>query len=125
VIVLDTHAWIWWKSEPRLLSRRARTAIETADRIGISALSCYEVGRLVARGRLFVARSLRSWIAQALTGVEPIAVTPEVALAAAMLDDLPGDPVDRILYATAVDADAQLVTKDEALRRFDRARTIW
>ncbi|MCP9484700.1 MAG: type II toxin-antitoxin system VapC family toxin [Gaiellaceae bacterium MAG52_C11] len=127
--MLDTHAWIWWVDDPRRLSQRARTAIETADRIGVSAISCWEVGTLVARGRLALDRDVRVWVDQALTRerVEPLPVSPTVALAAAMLDRqrFPLDPADRVVYSTALAEHRTLVTKDRLLRAYDPDRTLW
>ncbi len=48
----------------------------------------------------------------------------DVAMDAAELRFV-GDPIDRIIYATARAADAQLVTRDERLRRFDPERILW
>jgi PIN domain nuclease of toxin-antitoxin system len=43
VIVLDTHAWIWWAgASPRLTPRAART-IEQAEAVGTAAISCWEL----------------------------------------------------------------------------------
>src|ERR1044072_9320114 len=114
VIVLDTHAWLWWASDPRLLSQRARRAIEGADAIGVSAISCWEAARLVARGRLEMPVDPFLWIAQALhlPKIELIEVTPHIAIAAAFLDWTHGDPSDRIIVATAMRHNVPLVSKD-------------
>jgi PIN domain nuclease of toxin-antitoxin system len=128
VIVLDTHTWLWWTAEPRKLSSRMRNDLAAAERLGVCTISCYEVGVLVRRGRIELDRPVAEWIGLALTdeGVETLPLTPEVALAAAALDDsFPGDPADRIIYATAHTQKAQLATKDTAIRRFDRRLTIW
>ena len=50
MIVLDTHAWIWWASDPARLGRRARAALEAADRVGVPAVCCFEVAAAAARG---------------------------------------------------------------------------
>ena len=39
MILLDTHVWVWWVSEPDKLSARARAAIDYARAIGISPCS--------------------------------------------------------------------------------------
>jgi PIN domain nuclease of toxin-antitoxin system len=53
-------------------------------------------------------------------------VSAEIALDAASLDrGFPGDPADRIIYATARRERALLVTKDTALRRLDPRLTVW
>lgn len=128
MIVLDTHAWLWWVADPRCLSQRARVAIQDTDHVGVCAISCWEVATLIRRGRIALDREARAWVEQALADehVEALPLTPQIAVAAGGLDDrFPGDPADRLIYATAVSLDMRLVTKDAALRRFDRARTLW
>ncbi len=83
---------------------------------------------LLRRGRIGLDREVGVWVRQALAAdrLQPLAVTPEIALAAgSMGDDFPGDPADRIIYATALNSQASLVTRDARLRSFDRQRTIW
>jgi PIN domain nuclease of toxin-antitoxin system len=126
VIVLDTHAWLWWLAAPNKLSRKAVRAIHRADRIGVSAASVYELAQLVERRRLRLDVPIRSWVRDALNriGVEPLTIDAGIALDAAQLH-LVGDPFDRIIYATAVARDARLVTRDQRLRSWDADRTIW
>jgi PIN domain nuclease of toxin-antitoxin system len=129
VIVLDTHVWLWWVSDPKLLSDRARTTIEAAATIGVSAISCWEVAMLVLRGRIALDRELDLWIQQALAleRIDCIPVDSRVAVAAAQLVEsgFPADPADRMVYATAKGRGAPLVTKDAAIRGFDPQLTVW
>jgi PIN domain nuclease of toxin-antitoxin system len=128
LIVLDTHVWLWLVAAPKQLSRRARLEIERASAIGVSALSCWEVGMLAARGRITLDRDIATWIASALgrEGLRPLEVTPEIAVAAALLDEsFPPDPADRLIYATARRHGAPLVTRDRRLRDADPAATLW
>ena len=128
MIVLDTHTWLWWTAEPKKLSRRLREELAAADRLGVCTISCYEVGVLVRRGRIELDRPVSDWIGLALSdeGVETLPLTREVAIAAASLDDdFPGDPADRIIYATARENDSPLATKDAEIRRYDRRLAIW
>ena len=126
MIVLDTHAWIWWLAAPGRLSRPAKRAIDRADRIGVSTLSVFELAQLVQRRRVTLDIPLRTWVREALASerVEPLPLTAEVALDAAQLR-FEANPADRIIYATARAADAQLVTRDERLRAFDPELTVW
>ena len=83
---------------------------------------------LVRLGRLELDRDVRAWIGRALAAerVEPLALEPEIATAAGMLNaELPGDPVDRVIYATAQALDVPLITKDRRLRSYDRKRALW
>jgi len=128
VIVLDTHAWLWHVAAPERLSARARAALETADQLGVCAISCWEVAMLERRRRIALDRGVRDWVGRALGAdrVVPLALSPEIAVDAALIpDEFPGDLTDRIVYATARAHGARLVTKDAALRRYDARTTVW
>lgn len=129
MIVLDTHAWLWWLAEPARLSSPARRAIDEAPEIGVSTLSAWELTMLVLRRRISLDRDVGAWVRQALAHerVRPIAPGADVAVAAGLLDarDFPGDPVDRLIYATAQAHRAPLVTRDGAIRSFDAHGTVW
>lgn len=126
MIVLDTHAWIWFAADNRLLSDAAVDAIRTADRIGVAAISVWEVAMLCAKGRLHVVPNVREWTSAALRldRVELLPLSPEVA---ALSTELPlhGDPADRIIVATALVAGGQLVTKDDRLRQSGIVPCVW
>ena len=129
MIVLDTHAWLWWVSDPDRLSRAAREAVGQSDVVGVSTVSCWEVVMLHVRGRITLDRKPGAWVnaALAVEGIEALLLGSDAAVEAALLDrrDFPGDPADRMIYATARAAGAPLATKDEALRRFDPSGTVW
>lgn len=126
MIVLDTHAWVWSVDAPRRLPKAARQAIERADRIGVSTMSVFEFVQLVQRRRITLEIPLRAWVRDALARdrVEPLPLTADIALDAAQLH-FEASPADRIIYATARAAHAQLVTRDERLRAFDPELTVW
>lgn len=128
VVVLDTHAWLWHVAAPKRLSAKARTAIASSERLGVCTISCWEVAMLERGGRIALDRGVREWVALALSleRVEAIPLSPEIALDAALgPEGFPGDPADRIIYATARRLGGRLVTKDGALRRFDPDTTLW
>lgn len=129
MIVLDTHAWLWWVSDPERLSPAAREAIDRSDAVGVCTISCWEVAMLVVRGRIGLDRDVGVWVEQALghDRVRSLSLTPQVAVSAALLDQgrFEGDPADRIIFATARSRDSLLATKDARLRSFDPDGTIW
>ena len=127
MIVLDTHTWIWWASEPARLGRRGRAAIEAADRIGVPAVCCFEVAAAVSRGRITFDRAPLDWIEQALAlpRVELLPLTTAVAVKATQLGGFHGDPADRLIVATALLAGATLVTKDQNIRSYGPVANVW
>ena len=129
MVVLDTHAWLWWESAPDRLSRAAITEIEQTDRLAVCTVSCWEVAMLVRHGRIALDREVARWVGQALARerVVPLALTAEAAVEAARLprETFPADPADRFIYSSARLAGARLVTRDERLRRYDPVLTVW
>lgn len=127
-ILLDTHVLYWWNVDSRLLSRRATTAVEDADELAVAAISWYELGWLVKHDRIRAALPARSWLEQIAIDVRTVGITPAIAdTAVGLPSTFPGDPADRLIYATAVERGWRLVTKDRQLRdhRHPRPVTVW
>ena len=115
MIVLDTHIWIWWLSlDGKPLKQSWRDAITTADAVGVSAISCFEVAWLVHHGRVEIPVALDEWFEAALggSGILLLPITPRVAQLAVELPEHHRDPQDRIIIATAMVNDAQLISVD-------------
>jgi PIN domain nuclease of toxin-antitoxin system len=128
MIVLDTHAWIWWvDGDERLtLAQRDAIAAEEGSLIGVSAISCWEVAKLVELGRVALSCSLEEWLDQALSypGVQLIALTPEIAIESTRLPgDFHRDPADQIIVATARVYGCSLVTSDEKILKYPHILT--
>jgi PIN domain nuclease of toxin-antitoxin system len=127
-LLLDTHVLHWWASEPDRLSARATQAIESADELAVSAISWYELAWLARHDRITVAIPVRSWLDALATDIRTVPITPAIAATAVELPEtFPGDPADRMIYATAIERGWELVTKDRRLRthRHPRPVTIW
>jgi PIN domain nuclease of toxin-antitoxin system len=128
VIVVDTHALVWWRDESPRLSPRARDTIEGADRIGVPTVCCLELATLERRGRIRLDRTASAWVRAVLADerVAELPLTVDVALEAGRLPEaFPGDPVDRIVYATAVATGSRLVTRDRSITAHDPQRVVW
>ncbi len=127
VVLLDTHTLHWCSAEPARLSANATEALKSAEP-AVSAMTWYELAWLVVHGRITITVPLSTWLARLDAQVRTVPVTLTIAAIAAGLPDLfPGDPADRLIYATAIERGWQLVTKDRALRRHRHSRpiTIW
>lgn len=129
MIVLDTHAWVWWAGETGDLSAAAAEAISEADRIGVCSISCWEVAMLVQRDRLALDSDVEAWVAAALAMPRVLEVQLDARTAARAgcldRDSFPGDPADRIIYTTALELGTRLVSRDTKIRDFDPARLVW
>ena len=131
MIVLDTHALVWWVAGDPALSRKAKTAIEREREGGaiiVSTISAWEIAMLVEHGRLVLSMDVGSWLAAA-GQIEAVRFHPADVEIAIKSVALPGefhkDPADRMIVATARKLAIPLVTKDERIRAYAHVRTIW
>ena len=129
--LLDTHAWVWWVSEDRRLSRSARRVIEKAmvsDALWLSLISIWEVAKKVEKGQLVLDRPLDDWLHVAIdrTGLHVAELTPPILAESCRLPPpFHGDPADQIIVATARDRDATIVTKDRHIQQYAHVRSLW
>jgi len=127
-VLLDTHVVQWWSAEPERLSDTAASTLAEADQLAVASITWFELAWLAAHERIVVAIPIRSWLEQLAAEVYTIGVTPAIATAAVSLPtSFPGDPADRLIYATAVEHGCRLVTKDRRLRdhRHPRQVAVW
>ncbi len=131
MIILDTHTWLWWVSNPENLSLSARKIIDSTvenDEILISSISAWEVALLVAKRRLQLTIEVSDWIAKSerLPFVKFIPIDNAIAVKSVSLPKpFHSDPADRIIVATATTIGASLVTKDERILNYPPVETIW
>lgn len=115
MIVLDTHIWYWWiNGDLGRLSAAQVEALRTTARVGVSAVSCFEMAHSVRRGRIELPVPMREWFSKALDGsrIELLPLTPVIASRAVDLTDRHGDPFDRMIIATSLELDGQLASAD-------------
>jgi PIN domain nuclease of toxin-antitoxin system len=131
MIVLDTHTWIWFISNPERLSKRAKAAVNAGVKdksILLSSISAWELALLVAKKRLKLTIDVTDWIAksESLPFIQFVPVTNSIAVKSVNLPlPLHPDPADRIIIATALSMGAPLVTKDKKLLNYSMINTIW
>lgn len=90
-------------------------------------MSIWELARLERAGRLQLDRGLERWLAGALADdrIDVLSVTRDIALTGAAFSARLRDPADQLIYATAVEHDARLVSRDGAMRELDSGRIVW
>lgn len=130
-LLVDTHALLWWFTDPDLLSGPAARAVVEAEGLLVSPISFWEVAMLVEKDRIELDRPTLTWahdvLAQEATDEAPL--TAAIAVAAAELPGFHGDPADRLLAATAQSLGVPLLTKDDRIRSWAdehrRINCIW
>ncbi|PHR60353.1 MAG: VapC toxin family PIN domain ribonuclease [Robiginitomaculum sp.] len=131
MIVIDTHALIWWVNGSNSLSRKAHSAIKehlSKSEVIISSISAWEISMLIEKGRLALNMDIENWLNEvsAIEGVRFMPVDNEIGIKSTTL---PGifhkDPADRMIVATARKLAVPLVTADDKIIAYEHVTTIW
>lgn len=128
MILLDTHAWVWWLSKPGKLGKKAARAISKAQRLGLPAICVWEVAAKAQAGALKFDRPFDVWIDEALAEdrrLELLPLSPRISIEAARFPWPHRDPADRFIVATARAYDAPLVTADETIAASRLVKCVW
>jgi PIN domain nuclease of toxin-antitoxin system len=115
-LILDTHAWIFYATG-RPIDRRVLRRIDKArlaGRLGIAAVTLWEVALLAQERRLRFSESTVDWLRDALehTGVQVAPLDEATAVSAARLHHALRDPADCQIAGTALQVGAPLATRD-------------
>ena len=129
MIIPDTHIWVWWVHGNPALPVATRTLADAAEQtgLGVSAISCWEVAKLVERGRLNLPCPVDDWLRQALAypGVRLIELSPRICLESTQLPgDFRRDPADQIIVATAPVLNAPLATVDSKILAYPHVKLV-
>lgn len=132
MIVLDTHALIWWVNGSSQLSTNAKRAISKATRNGeeiiVSSMSAWEIAMLISLGRLVLSMDVDTWLDEVahIDGVRFLSIDNEIGVKSTQL---PGkfhkDPADRMIVATARKLSAPLITADKKIQNYPHVKTVW
>lgn len=128
MIILDTHAWIWWINESDKLSSNALKAIEQSELIGIPAICCWELAMLVSKQRIGLSMDVSVWIDLAFQNpkAQLLELSPEIAVLSTRLPgNFHGDPADRLIVASSLQHKVSLVSKDEKIKNWQHIKLIW
>ena len=115
IILLDTHAWLWYiNGNTDKYPQNWNHRISTADLVGVSPVSCFEIALAEKRGRIKLTCSAHDWFLGALgsADIELLPLTPTIAARAVDLAPAHRDPFVRNPNATALEHNAMLATVD-------------
>jgi len=124
-LLLDTQAFLWWVTDDRRLSKRARTAIAATPCV-VSIASCWEMAVKVSIGKLTVPTPVDRFVQEQLeiNGFSLLPVSLEAAAAVAGLPFHHRDPIDRLLAAQARRERIAIVSADRVFTKYG-VRRIW
>lgn len=131
MILLDTHAWIWWVSDQKKLSKKALEVVNSAmteNKIFISTISSWEIAMLVKSQRLEISLPIAEWIrtCERLPFFRFIPLSNDICLQSV---NLPGkfhkDPADRLIVSTALKSNLKIVTKDKKIQNYSYVDSVW
>jgi PIN domain nuclease of toxin-antitoxin system len=128
VILLDTHAWLWWvQGDSASLPAKAAERIRKADVVAVASVSCLEIAWLAKKGRIVLPGTVESFFDEALgkAGLQLLPLTPSIAAKSAALPDIHRDPIDRVIVATAIEHGAELLSKDELVAKYPDVQVRW
>jgi PIN domain nuclease of toxin-antitoxin system len=119
LIILDTHVLIWLDAGLPELGDETAGKIDrefASGDVAVSAISFWETAMLVAKGRLVIAKPLLRWREDLLNaGLLELPVDGRLGIESADLPDFHGDPADRFIVASALNAEGTLVTADRKI----------
>jgi len=127
-LLLDTHVWIWLSLDKQeSLSVKSKKAINSADHKWISAMSCWELAKLVENKRIGFSIPTLTWIKRSLNQfkIKVADLSPEIAAESTVLRGFHSDPADQIIAATSRILGLPLVTSDRQILEFLEVETIW
>ena len=131
MILLDTHVWIWFLSNPEELSHTAKEKIGfeiEKQEVYVSTISVWEMAMLVKKRRLKLTMNVEEWVfaSERLPFLHFIPIDNVIALHSVNLPgNLHNDPADRIIIATATNLRASIITKDRRIRDYPHVPSIW
>ena len=119
-LLLDTHAFLWWRGAPTRLGPAARQTIAEAESVFVSMASAWETTIKVSMGKLTLDARFEDGIAE--SGFRPLPIAFRHLDRLAALPYLHRDPFDRMLIAQALADGLTILTDDRRIVCYEVAR---
>jgi PIN domain nuclease of toxin-antitoxin system len=121
-LLLDTHAFLWWREDSPRLRDEARGLIGSAGVVFVSVASAWEAALKVALGKLRLPESFEAGVIA--SGFDKLPIAFSHAEAVATLPRHHDDPFDRMLIAQAIGDRLTLVSHDRRFAPYG-IRIVW
>lgn len=127
-LLLDTCALIWMTFDPgRLSTSVAGVLNQPATRLHVSALSAWELGIKVGKGKLGLPEPVSQWFPAVVAEyrLTEISISSHAAAASTELPAIHADAFDRLLVAMAMERHLTIITGDQTIAKYPGVRTLW
>lgn len=125
-IFLDTHILVFASNGTISQARRALIE-EEQNEILFSAISLWEISKLVAKERLRASQGLKNYLEQIETHPKYQLIHLSSGLLSKMIEIAPKmhkDPADQIIVASAIYTSSLLMTDDKEIRSYELIETL-
>jgi len=126
-LLLDTHCWLWWFSQPERLDKNViEQIVDETNEVWLSVASVWEMGIKVAIGKLPLPEKIDSYVSTRMTqlGARLLEISAYHTLRASELPLHHHDPFDRMLIAQAQLEDMRIVSADLMFKQYD-VSLVW
>lgn len=126
-LLIDTHAFIWWDSNPEKLSSRVlHLCQDRSNTIFLSVASIWEMQIKSQLGKLTLTAPLPVLLKNqiASNGFEILSIALPHVLQIQNLPLYHKDPFDRLLIAQAIIEDAAILSNDQEVVRYP-VNSVW
>ena len=115
-LLLDTHVWLWWNTEPERLSSASRRQIgDSRNEVFLSTASVWEIAIKQRLGKLPLREPVASYVNKRLAAddIRPLPISVDHAAGVETLEFRHSDPFDRLLVVQARHEGLRLLTADD------------
>ena len=129
--LLDTHVWIWWQAVAEKVTpvvRETLTNLGGEDQLFLSAISVWELAKLVEKRHLKLGTSVDEWTRQALEmpRLQQLPLSPAISIESTRLPQpFHDDPADQIIVATARLTNSTVISADRLIQNYAHVHTLW
>ena len=128
MILLDTHIFVFWVNQSNQLRQQTLERIDhEPDGIGLSAISLWEIAKLVQVGRLQLSMPVEDWLEQALAypKVMVVPLSPSIVVESTRLPQpFHKDPADELIVASARVLGCVLLTYDGKILDYPHVNAV-
>lgn len=123
-LLLDTHVWLWWLTEPERLPEPIHAALEDGgNELYLSVVTSWEIAIKYTLGKFPLPDTPTNFVEARLQrdGLRTLTIEHRHALAVAELPFHHHDPFDRLLVAQAQGESMSMATVDPKIKAYDVA----